>query len=92
MVAMLSVSALELGGIKPTPDTTKRETAQKLTTMGSWPLVCYAITYALEERSITSQKELNLCIAQQGFVPAATQRLRGSERNPFLFPGVIYSE
>jgi len=61
----------EFDGVNPTPDKTKRETALKLITKGSRPLECYAITYTLEARSITGQKELNLCIAWQGLVPAA---------------------
>jgi hypothetical protein len=36
MLASL-VSALKFDGINPAPDTTKRKTASKLITRGSWP-------------------------------------------------------
>jgi hypothetical protein len=38
MLASL-VSVLKFDGINPAPDTTKRKTALKLTTKGSWPLI-----------------------------------------------------
>ena len=56
------VTALEFGGINPAPDTTKRGTALKLITKGSWPSMRKSIKNALLTRSTTSQKELNLGI------------------------------
>jgi hypothetical protein len=55
------VIALKFDDVNPAPDTTKRETALKLITKGSWPSMRYSIQNALLTRSTTSLKELNLC-------------------------------
>jgi hypothetical protein len=34
------VSALKFDGVNPAPDMTKRKTASKLITRGSWPPMC----------------------------------------------------
>jgi hypothetical protein len=39
------VAALKFDGVNPAPDMTKRKTALKLITKGSWPMTRYAITY-----------------------------------------------
>ena len=54
------VSALKFDGINPVPDMTKRNTASKLITRGSWPPMRYSVQNALPTRSTTSLKELNL--------------------------------
>jgi hypothetical protein len=54
------VTALKLGGLNPVPDMTKRMTASKLITRGSWPPMCYAVQNTLIPRSTTSLQELNL--------------------------------
>ena len=54
------VSALKFDGINPAPDMTKRKTASKLTTRGSWPLIRNSIHNVSKSRSTTSLKELNL--------------------------------
>ena len=54
------VSALKFDGVNPAPDMTKRKTASKLTTRGSWPLVRKSIHNVSKSRSTTSQKELSL--------------------------------
>ena len=51
-------SALKFGRIIPAPDMTKRMTALKLITKGSWPPVRYSVQNALTTRSITSQRNL----------------------------------
>jgi hypothetical protein len=55
------VIALKFDDVNPAPDMTKRETALKLITKGSWPSMRYSIQNALLTRSTTSLKELNLC-------------------------------
>ena len=65
MLASL-VSALKLDGINPVPDMTKRKTASKLITRGSWPPMRYSIQNASSTRSTTSLKELDFCIVLQG--------------------------
>jgi hypothetical protein len=54
------VTALKFGSLNPAPDTTKRKTALKLITKGSWPSLRYSVQNALLTRSTTSLKELNL--------------------------------
>jgi len=54
------VSALKFDGVKPAPDMTKRKTALKLITKGSWPSIRYSIQNVSKSRSTTSQKELSL--------------------------------
>ena len=54
------VSALKFDGVNPAPDMTKRKTALKLITKGSWPSIRYSIQNVSKSRSTTSQKELNL--------------------------------
>ena len=68
MLASL-VSALKFDGVNPAPDMTKRKTASKLITRGSWPPARKSILNVSSTRSNTSQKELNLG-KQQGFIPA----------------------
>ena len=63
------VAALKFGSVKPAPDMTKRKTALKLITKGSWPPIRNSIVNVSSTRSNTSHKELNLGIVQ-GFFPA----------------------
>jgi hypothetical protein len=45
------VSALKFGGMNPAPDTTKRKTALKLITKGSWPLMRKSIPNAFQQEA-----------------------------------------
>ena len=54
------VAALKFDGINPVPDMTKRKTASKLITRGSWPPTSKSILNLSSTRSTTSLKELSL--------------------------------
>ena len=71
MLASL-VSALKFDRVNPAPDMTKRKTALKLITKGSWPPTSKSILNLSSTRSNTSQKELNL-YTRQGLVPALVE-------------------
>lgn len=64
---------------------TKRKTASKLTTRGSWPPVRYSIQNVLSTRSTTSQKELNLCIVSQGEIPCHSMEVTSDARASNFF-------
>ena len=78
-------SALKFDGINPVPDTTKRMTASKLITRGSWPPARNSIVNVSSTRTTTSQKDLNFCLVPQGLVPATKQRLLKEDRTSVLF-------
>ena len=65
MLASL-VAALKFDGVNPAPDMTKRKTALKLITKGSWPPTSKSILNLSSTRSTTSQKELNLGTSMTG--------------------------
>ena len=58
MLASL-VATLKFDSVNLAPDMTKRKTASKLITRGSWPPTSKSILNSLSTRSTTSQKELN---------------------------------
>ena len=70
-------AALKFDGVNPVPDMTKRKTASKLITRGSWPSARKAIVNVSLTRSNTSLKELNLCLVMQGLSLPQNNGLRG---------------
>ena len=79
------VSALKFDGVNPAPDMTKRKTASKLITRGSWPSARKAIVNVSLTRSNTSLKELNFCLVMQGLSLPQYNGLRGHVSGCFFF-------
>ena len=65
------VAALKFDGVNPVPDMTKRKTASKLITRGSWPPARQSIPNVSSTRSTTSLMELNFC-SSRDLLPATT--------------------
>ena len=78
-------AALKFDGVNPVPDMTKRKTASKLITRGSWPSARKAIVNVSLTRSNTSLKELNLCLVLQGLSLPQYKGLRGHVSGCFFF-------
>ena len=79
MLASL-VAALKFDSVNPVPDMTKRKTASKPITRGSWPSVSKSILNLPLTRSTTSLKELSL------YITSVLYRLVAMRKATFFLP------